>query len=269
MLDWVDGRPAAELSVRDRGLAYGDGLFETLAVRAGTPRLLERHLARLEEGCRRLAIPLDAAALRQELLAFCAALGDGVAKLIVTRGEGLRGYAPPAEPRRGESSPDRRVRPIPSATGSKACACSPAVRAWPSSPCWPASSTSIAWSRSSPVPSGATPGMPKAHAGRARAGGGGVFSNLLLVLDGTLVAPDLRCGVAGVMRAELLERAEGIGVPLAIRDVSMAELATADEVFLCNSQFGIWPVRALDEHVWPVGELTRKLQDQLRDDLDF
>ena len=36
----------------------------------------------------------------------------------------------------------------------------------------------------------------------------------------------------------------------------MAELATADEVFLCNSQFGIWPVRALDEHVWPVGELT-------------
>ncbi|MGU2437320.1 aminotransferase class IV, partial [Pseudomonas aeruginosa] len=98
----------------------------------------------------------------------------------------------------------------------------------------------------------------------------GMFSNLLLVLDGTLVAPDLRrCGVAGVMRAELLERAEGIGVPLAIRDVSMAELATADEVFLCNSQFGIWPVRALDEHVWPVGELTRKLQDQLRDDLDF
>ncbi|MBF3303434.1 aminodeoxychorismate lyase, partial [Pseudomonas aeruginosa] len=98
----------------------------------------------------------------------------------------------------------------------------------------------------------------------------GVFSNLLLVLDGTLVAPDLwRCGVAGVMRAELLERAEGIGVPLAIRDVSMAELATADEVFLCNSQFGIWPVRALDEHVWPVGKLTRKLQDQLRDDLDF
>ena len=97
----------------------------------------------------------------------------------------------------------------------------------------------------------------------------GVFSNLLLVLDGTLVAPDLRrCGVAGVMRAELLERAEGIGVPLAIRDVSMAELATADEVFLCNSQFGIWPVRALDEHVWPVGELTRKLQGLLADLVD-
>ncbi|MGC3710912.1 aminodeoxychorismate lyase, partial [Pseudomonas aeruginosa] len=50
MLDWVDGRPAAELSVRDRGLGDGDGVLESLAVRAGSPRLLERHLARLEEG---------------------------------------------------------------------------------------------------------------------------------------------------------------------------------------------------------------------------
>ena len=63
--------------------------------------------------CRRLAIPLDAAALRQELLAFCAALGDGVAKLIVTRGEGLRGYAPPAEasPRRILSGSPRPAYP--------------------------------------------------------------------------------------------------------------------------------------------------------------
>ena len=95
------------------------------------------------------------------------------------------------------------------------------------------------------MPSGATPGMPKGSCWTHERVVEGVFSNLLLVLDGTLVAPDLRGGVAGVMRAELLERAEGIGVPLAIRDVSMAELATADEVFLCNSQFGIWPVRAL------------------------
>lgn len=161
MLDWVDGRPAAELSVRDRGLAYGDGLFETLAVRAGTPRLLERHLARLEEGCRRLAIPLDAAALRQELLAFCAALGDGVAKLIVTRGEGLRGYAPPAEasPRRVLSGSPRPAYPERHwQQGVRLFACRTRLA---EQPCWPASSTSIAWSRSSPVPSGATPGMPK------------------------------------------------------------------------------------------------------------
>ncbi|MEQ4602693.1 MAG: aminodeoxychorismate lyase, partial [Pseudomonas amygdali] len=48
---WVDGCPADALSLKDRGLAYGDGLFETIVVKAGQPLLLERHLQRLENGC--------------------------------------------------------------------------------------------------------------------------------------------------------------------------------------------------------------------------
>ena len=151
-------------------------------------------------------------------------------------------------PRRGESSPDRRVRPIPSRTR---LAEQPLLAGLKHLNRLEQVLARAEWSDA-----GHAEGlMLDVHERVVE----GVFSNLLLVLDGTLVAPDLwRCGVAGVMRAELLERAEGIGVPLAIRDVSMAELATADEVFRCNSQFGIWPV----------GELTRK-QDQLRDDLDF
>lgn len=219
----------------------------------------------------RLAIPLDAAALRQELLAFCAALGDGVAKLIVTRGEGLRGYAPPAEasPRRILSGSPRPAYPERHwQQGVRLFACRTRLAEQPLlAGLKHLNRLEQVLARAEWSDAGHAEGlMLDVHERVVE----GVFSNLLLVLDGTLVAPDLRrCGVAGVMRAELLERAEGIGVPLAIRDVSMAELATADEVFLCNSQFGIWPVRALDEHVWPVGELTRKLQDQLRDDLDF
>lgn len=57
MLSWVNGAPDEQLSVRDRGLAYGDGLFETIAVRGGRIPLLARHMARLAEGCRRLSIP--------------------------------------------------------------------------------------------------------------------------------------------------------------------------------------------------------------------
>lgn len=38
---WVDGCPADALSLKDRGLAYGDGLFETIVVKAGQPLLLE------------------------------------------------------------------------------------------------------------------------------------------------------------------------------------------------------------------------------------
>jgi len=50
-----------------------------------------------------------------------------------------------------------------------------------------------------------------------------------------------------------------------IDDINYAELVQADEVFLCNSLYGIWPVTALAECVWPVGPLTRKLQSVVAD----
>ena len=47
MTAWIDGEPGEAVEVDDRGLQYGDGLFETMAVRGGSIRLLDRHLARL------------------------------------------------------------------------------------------------------------------------------------------------------------------------------------------------------------------------------
>ena len=52
----VDGVATDMVSVRERGLHYGDGLFETIACPQGVPRFLELHLARLREGCERLRI---------------------------------------------------------------------------------------------------------------------------------------------------------------------------------------------------------------------
>jgi 4-amino-4-deoxychorismate lyase len=53
-----------------------------------------------------------------------------------------------------------------------------------------------------------------------------------------------------------------------VRDIGLDALLQADEVFLCNSLYGIWPVRALQRHQWSVGPLTRKLQVIARDLLD-
>lgn len=89
----------------------------------------------------------------------------------------------------------------------------------------------------------------------------GVYSNLFLIIDGVLTTADLaRCGVAGVMRAELLDQAQALGFITQVRDVSMIDLQQADEVFLCNSVYGVWPVREFSQLNWPVGPLTRKLQ---------
>jgi len=54
----VNGVESSAIAVDDRGLQYGDGLFETMAAVDGRVRNLERHLDRLGEGCRRLGIPM-------------------------------------------------------------------------------------------------------------------------------------------------------------------------------------------------------------------
>ena len=63
----INGVAGDLLSIEDRGLAYGDGLFETIAVHNGRAQLLDLHLQRLQQSCLRLAIHLDRAALSLEI----------------------------------------------------------------------------------------------------------------------------------------------------------------------------------------------------------
>jgi len=269
-LAWIDGRPADLLPVTDRGLAYGDGLFETIAVRHGRIALLERHLQRLGEGARRLLLPLDLAQVRAELLAFAGELGDGVAKLIVTRGDGQRGYAPPAA---------ARCRRILSASPPPAYPARHRLDGIRLFPCvtrlaeQPLLAGLKHLNRLEQVMARAEWQDPACPEGLMRDSSGrvieGVYSNLFVVRGGELLTPALeRCGVAGVMRAEILARAAAAGFLVRIGDLDYPALLAADEVFLCNSQYGIWPVVALESHVWPLGELTRKLQGLLADLVD-
>ena len=88
------------IPIDDRGLQYSDGLFETIAIRDGKPRLWVLHSDRLQTGCRRLGIRLPSTdELLHGLTSAVRADGkvedDALLKIIVTRGEGDRGYAPP------------------------------------------------------------------------------------------------------------------------------------------------------------------------------
>ena len=92
MTHWLfDGEPADSVPIADRGFQYGDGLFETIAVRGGEPRFLDLHLRRLVDGLARLGIPAPAATtLDTELRQVAAGCDHGAAKIIVTRGTGQR-----------------------------------------------------------------------------------------------------------------------------------------------------------------------------------
>ncbi|MGE8495983.1 MAG: aminodeoxychorismate lyase [Pseudomonas sp.] len=270
MLTWVDGRPAELLSVTDRGLAYGDGLFETIAVTDGRPTFLDRHMARLLAGCVRLGLPLDADVVRAELLQFCASLGEGVAKLTVTRGDGQRGYAPP-QPTVARRILQGSAKPAyPAAHAELGVRLFPCTTRLSEQPLLAGlkhlNRLEQVLARAEWADSDHAEGLMCSLSGQVIEG---VFSNLFLVKDGRLLTPDLsRCGVAGVMRAELLAQAALLGIDSEVREITLDELLAADEVFVCNSVYGVWPVRSLQASDWPVGPLTRKLQALARDLLD-
>ena len=267
---WVDGQPADALSLKDRGLAYGDGLFETIAVRSGQPLLLDRHLSRLAQGCTRLAINTDHGLIRSEVLAYAAALGEGVLKLILTRGDGLRGYAPDpsAQARRIlQGNPPAAYPGIHAEQGVRLFPCATRLSTQPLlAGLKHLNRLEQVLARSEWQDAEHAEGLMLDQAGRVIEG---VFSNLFLVRNGVLITADLkRCGVAGVMRAELLFQAESLGISTHITDITLEQLQWADEVFVCNSVYGVWPVRAYAALSWPVGPLTRKLQHISRALLD-
>ena len=264
MLTLVNGRESAGIALTDRGLLYGDGLFETIAVRDGRGELWVRHLERLAAGCGRLGITMPDPELLVEEVARAAAGDRSVAKIILTRGPGTRGY------RTDENSvPTRVVQGLP----------------WPQHPPEAArSGVTVRWCETRLARQPRLAGLK--HLNRleqvlARAEwrdetteglmcdtGGlvieGTMSNLFLVYEGVLTTPDLsESGVAGVMRAEILAQARALGIPVAIRAVTPAMVREARELFLTNSLIGLWPVRQLETRNYVVGEITQTLRQAL------
>lgn len=271
LASWIDGQPAASLPVDDRGLAYGDGLFETMRVRAGRIHLLDGHMQRLMRGCDALRLRVDPLVLQDEVHAYLrsqveAGRSDCTIKLLVTRGSAGRGYLPLPEavPRRLLLTYPPNSHAIANARdGVVLFECSQRLGLNP------ALAGIKHLNRLEQVLARAEWGDDLAYAeGLLRDSDGrvieGCMSNLCLVVDGTLVTPRLhRCGVAGVMRGFLLARALTLGIPVSERDVSREDLDAADEVFLCNSHFGVWPVKAIGMRRWQAGALTRRLQGEV------
>ena len=76
----VDGVADASVAALDRGLLYGDGLFETVLFVDGHAPLWARHMTRLTDGCARLALPMpDPALLAAEAARVIEARGRSVA----------------------------------------------------------------------------------------------------------------------------------------------------------------------------------------------
>ena len=267
----IDGEPAAVadagVPVLERGLHYGDGVFETIACIDGVPRLLERHLRRLRLGCQRLGFdPVDAAALAREVRELALGTSQAVIKLLLTRGTAAaRGYAitgrertrrislryawRPEDPARLEEGVRVRFATLrlgenPALAGIKHCNRLEQVlarREWTD----PAIAEALMFSRSGALVSG-------------------TMSNVFLVRESKLLTPLIdQCGVAGIMRGLVLELAAAHGISAQECRLEGAQADSADELFLTNALTGIRPVGELAGVRRVPGPVTRALQEKL------
>jgi len=244
----IDGAAADSLAVVDRGLQYGDGLFETLAVQGGAPCLWPEHYDRLAHGAERLGIPCPQP---ERLLCECwrlvAGTAVGVLKIILTRGRGGRGYGLPTclQPTRILMLyPWPDYPPAWGEQGVHAIFCRTPLGENPRlAGIKHLNRLEQVLARSEWQDRGVAEGLMQNGRGRVI---GGTMSNLFLVRAGRLLTPRLNtCGVAGTVRGLVLHIAGTLGIEVLEQDIMRADLNTADGVFLTNAVIGVWPVRCL------------------------
>ena len=253
----INGQAAGDLNrvfaLNDRGFHYGDGLFETALLINGRVRFLEQHLDRLFRGCETLGIQIPARSVfEDEVERVTRELRSGVLKIIVSRGEGQRGYRPSAHHSATRAIvlyPDNLDRSNAELRRVRLRWCE--VRL--------GRNARIAGlkhlNRLENVLAQSEWQDPAIEEGLMLDTEGelvcGTATNVFAIKDGVLTTPDLRfCGVRGVMRAQVLRAAREFGLTCEEAPLWPQDLAAASEVFITNAVHGIRSAFALDEMHW-------------------
>jgi len=267
----INGEQGGVIHAMDRGVMYGDGVFRTMCMRHGHVQCWPQQYNKLQADCQALDILCPARhTLEQELQQLARDTPDGVVKIIVTRGEGGRGYGVPAS-----VSPNRVLltSPLPEYPtafwheGVKLHLCKLRVSHQPR----------LAGIKHLNRLENVLARMEWDDAtiadGLMLDADGWVvectMSNIFMRSGQRLLTPDLsQCGVAGLQRERILRHAPSLGLTPEITHIDLPTLLQADEIFVCNSVIGVWPVRQIGAHAIPLGPVAAQLQQRLERDLD-
>ncbi len=275
----VNGQPTNSIEVTNRGIAYGDGLFETIRFQESEPILWNQHWRRMRMGCQALALNLPEG-MERDVLEQCRWLAEqyaqpiAVLKIILLRAGAGRGYRP-AENAGIDSIVSISSLPVYARenylTGIDVKLCETRLANNP-----PLAGikhlnrleqilATREWSE--PV---YQEGLMMDTVGRVIEG---TRSNVFFVNKDRILTPGLEdCGIKGVLREYLLRGIFEPGLQVSEGEIALEDLTGFQEAFVCNSLFGIWPVRSLELanntlQKWPVGKITHALQQMLADRL--
>lgn len=264
-----------QLSVEDRGLLLGDGLFETIRIYNGHALLLDRHWQRLVQSANKIYLQLPISYLELKTAIAELLIGndlhakDAVVRFTVTRGSGPRGLLPPLETKptillmvfplvkvekkvmtlhistilRNEHSPLAQIKSLNYLDNILA--------------------------RMEAEQQGADEALLVNTAGNVTCASA---ANFFMVKKDILYTPSIEDGVLpGITRAIVLEIAQKQGLGVKVGTLSKDKIVEADEVFITNSLLGILPINYIDASKMGAGcpgEITKQLQQEFQNHLN-
>ena len=264
----INGKFVDELAAHDRGLHYGDGLFETITVENMQLLCWDEHLKRLERGCIKLNIAVpDKNLLKNEASALINTESQGVIKIIISRGQGGRGYKILEN-----IAPTRIISLYPwsyqydqnSSSGVKTRICKYRY----------AKNQLLAGikhlnrleqilARSEWNDNSIAEGIVMDSENYIIEG---TMSNIFCIIGKTLYTPDLSaCGIEGIVRGKIIELASNLKFNVEIKKMPLEFLMNAEEIFMCNSIIGVWPVNIIDETKFSKHKKTQNIIKTLQE----
>lgn len=252
----INGKKQTKLSVLNRLVQFGDGLFETCLIEDSRLLFWSKHFSRLKKGCNQLKIhPVSESIWLKEIAKalIISRLDRAVVKIILSRGQSTRGYG---YEKNIESTRIVIVSPVPD----------------------------LPWQYHLGVCSSGYAGNQLLseikHCNRleqilARSElqaqecvmldqNAQVISvtqgNIFAIRNQVIFTPSLTdCGIEGTRRSVVFDLVQALGLQLEICCLPLAELLKADEVFITNSVMGIKPVAKINQQLFNHHQITNQL----------
>ena len=269
---WVNGKQGQLIPANDRGLNYGDGLFLTMRVNAdGIIHFLESHLSRIKQAVYRLnfgsqeqlwQLPEVQIDLLQEIA--LANPNSGI-KLLISRGVGGRGYSAvncnditivisifelPSHYSQLQKSGVRLLK------SEVQLASQPLLAGLKH-----LNRLEQVLIKSYSIDSGFDDWLVVDSNNNVIEAS---MANLFFLRDGTWITPTIsRCGVAGVMREQVIYQLLGFGFNVEITDIAFNELKQIEHIIMTNSLMGAIDVTQITDMSFNKWELTKSLNKSL------
>ena len=253
----------ATVSPLDRGLLYGDGIFETIRVYEGKPFMLDAHLKRMAHGCSVISLPTpDVEEIKRWVMEALDAndLSDAYLRIVITRGP-TGGVWHELE----NACPTLLIlcKPYhPADFGEGLRLRLSTFRSDEQSPLTRIKHTGLLWkimARREARQAGVNDAImlnTKGHVAEATS------ANAFWVRYGVLYTPSLESGIlGGITREIVLEIAREQGMEVVEGHFAFEELLAAEEAFLTSSTWELAPIRSIEDMTFAAapGKITKLL----------